>query len=88
VVLESWAAGRPVIASRIAGLEDLVQHEKTGLLFAEESPQELAAAMRRMFTDEPLANSLGRQAQQIVADFAWPVIARRHVELYQNLAGQ
>jgi len=86
VVLESYAAGRPVIASRIAGLEDLVQHEKTGLLFAEESPADLAAALQRMFCEEDWARSLSDAAQRAVADYGWPIIAQRHVELYQRLA--
>jgi glycosyltransferase involved in cell wall biosynthesis len=85
VMLESYAAGRPVIASRIAGLEDLVQHEKTGLLFTEESSQELAAALQRMFGDENWAKSMSGAAKAAAADYGWPVIARRHLDLYQKL---
>ncbi len=39
VVLESYAAGTPVIGTRIAGLEDIIHHEQTGLLVPPESPK-------------------------------------------------
>ncbi len=88
VVLESYAAGRPVIGSRIAGLEDLVLEGKTGLLVGEESPEELAAALDRMFGDKKSADSMGDAARQMAADYGWPVIARRHLELYQKLSAR
>ncbi|HSV14689.1 MAG TPA: glycosyltransferase family 4 protein, partial [Tepidisphaeraceae bacterium] len=45
VVLESFAAGRPVIGSRIPGLEDLIAPDVTGLLFTDESAADLAGAL-------------------------------------------
>ena len=47
VILEAGAMGLPVIASRATGCIDAVVHEHTGLLVAINSPDELAAAMRR-----------------------------------------
>ncbi len=46
VVLESFAAGKPVIGTMIPGLADLVEPERTGLLVPPESPQALSAALR------------------------------------------
>ena len=51
VALESFAAGRPVIATKTAGLQELIQPDRTGLLVPAESPTGLADALvRRLAT--------------------------------------
>lgn len=84
VVLESFAAGRPVIASRVPGLEDLVT-PAAGLLVAQESPVELAGALSRVFSDREWAASAGTVAASFAAGYDWKIIARRHLELYERL---
>ena len=64
VVVESLAAGRPVIASQLPGLADLVQPGRTGLLVPPESPQGLAAAIRQMALDPQRADAWGHAARQ------------------------
>jgi len=54
-VIESLAAGRPVIASRMGGLPELVSHGENGLLVSPRSPSHLAEAMQRMWDDRKLA---------------------------------
>jgi glycosyltransferase involved in cell wall biosynthesis len=61
-VLEAFAAGRPVIATRIGGLPEIVRDEVTGLLVSPHSPAELAGAMRRLWFDPNLTRELGRNA--------------------------
>ena len=61
-VLEAFAAGRPVVATRIGGLPEIVRDEVTGLLVSPHSPVELAAAMRRLLLDPNLAMKLGSNA--------------------------
>jgi glycogen(starch) synthase len=85
VVVESYAAGLPVIATRMAGLEDLIQPHETGLLVAPESPHELAAAMRRLFQDPPAARRMGAQARRFAQGFDWRIVAKRHLALYEEL---
>ena len=52
VIMEAFAAGKPMIGSRIRGLEDLITHGRTGWLVAPESPVELAAALHEMWVDD------------------------------------
>ncbi len=85
VVLESYAAGKPVVGSDIPGLRDLIKPDTTGLLFAEGSAEALAAAMKRVIEDSALRQAMGRNAQQLAQSYAWPEIARRHLELYTSL---
>jgi glycosyltransferase involved in cell wall biosynthesis len=85
VVLEGFAAGRPVIASRIAGLEDLIDDGVTGLLVKEESVEELGAALRRAWAEPQWIERAGAAAANIAAGFDWSVIAQRHLNLYESL---
>ena len=85
VVLESYAAGRPVIGTRIPGLGDLVHHERTGWLVPADDVAPLAEAMADAFAHPEFAQQLGRNALQHAQGFAWPNVARRHLELFDTL---
>jgi teichuronic acid biosynthesis glycosyltransferase TuaC len=82
-VLESYAAGRPVLASNIPGLADVVRPEATGLLVESESPAAWSAAINRAVNDRAWVARAGAAARAIAADFSWAAIAARHVELYR-----
>ena len=64
-VLLAMAAGVPVIASNVGGIPEIVEHERTGLL-TENTPQAIAAAVRRLMNDRALARSLAAQARAAV----------------------
>jgi glycosyltransferase involved in cell wall biosynthesis len=85
VVLESYAAGTPVLGTRVPGLEDLIQEGKTGWLVPPESPGELAQALARLTNQPELARSLGENVRKFAQDFSWSAIARRHLHLYGTL---
>jgi glycosyltransferase involved in cell wall biosynthesis len=85
VVLESFAAGRPVVASDLPGLTELVHHEETGYVVPAESPESLAAALRRVWSDEAMLNRLSHRARQVASRHDWETIARRHLELFERL---
>jgi glycosyltransferase involved in cell wall biosynthesis len=70
--LESSAAGIPVVASRVGGLIDTVQHGHTGLLVPPDCPQRLAEAILMLLQDEPLRRRLGSQGRSWVRDhYEW-----------------
>jgi glycosyltransferase involved in cell wall biosynthesis len=85
VVIESLAAGRPVIASQLPGLADLIRPERTGLLVPPESPQQLADAIRRVVLDPQRADDWGQEARRFARAFDWRNIAQRHLDLFQEL---
>jgi len=85
VVLECYAAGTPVLATRIRGLEDLVQPGKTGWLVPPESPRELAEVLTRIFADPTVACSLTTATLDHVRGYSWGAVAQRHLQLYQDL---
>jgi glycosyltransferase involved in cell wall biosynthesis len=64
--MEAMAMELPVVATRIMGIPELVEHERSGLLVAPARPDELAEALRRLLTDGELADRLGREARKQV----------------------
>jgi glycosyltransferase involved in cell wall biosynthesis len=63
-LLEALAAGRPVIASRVAGIPDVVTHGRDGLLVAPKDVAGLAAAVLRLRDDAALRARLGSAARR------------------------
>ncbi|MFL5582471.1 MAG: glycosyltransferase family 4 protein [Gemmatimonadaceae bacterium] len=71
VILEAFARARPVVATRVGGIPDLVAHEENGLLVAPEDDAALADALVRVLGDRALAARLGERANADVARHLW-----------------
>jgi glycosyltransferase involved in cell wall biosynthesis len=71
-MLEAMASGLPVIATRIAGNEELVENEQTGLLVQSEDPDALMSALRRVLPDGVLRAKMGRAGRaRAAATYGW-----------------
>ena len=85
-VLEAMACGAPVIASRLGGLREVVQHGETGFLFEPGDVDDLRRRLEEVLGQPALARSLGDNAHQLVAErFTWDACARRCLEAYEAL---
>jgi len=85
VVLESYAAAKPLVGTRIPGVRDLIEEQKTGLLVPEEDPAALADAMQSLFHHHARTEEMGAASKQVVRNYSWSSIARKHLELYEAL---
>ncbi|QCU78353.1 glycosyltransferase [Citricoccus sp. SGAir0253] len=84
--VEASAVGRPVVASRLPALEELVQEGRTGLLFEPESEQDLARALRRLLDDPAEAARFGAAGRQWVRETrTWARNAETYARLYDGL---
>lgn len=84
--LEYMAAGLPVVATRVGGLPQVVEPERTGILVPRRDPPALAEAIGRLLADPQLARSMGeagRARQQ--QEFSREAMARRVTGLYESL---
>ena len=79
VILEAYAAGVPVVASRIGGLEELVEHDATGLLVDPSDVGAWASAIRTLADDATCAR-LGGGAYERWGDLYGPDRALRDLE--------
>lgn len=68
VLLESMAAGAPVVATDVGGTTEALQHERNGLLIPPSNAEVMAAAIERMLANPPLARQLGVQARRDIAE--------------------
>ncbi len=85
--VEAMACGRPVVASRVGGLAEIVEHEREGLLVAPEDPAALAAAVIRLLGDPDLGRRLGAAARAGVLErFGAPAVAVRSAAAYAEIA--
>jgi glycosyltransferase involved in cell wall biosynthesis len=87
-VMEAMAAGRPVVATAVGGVPELVVHGKTGLLVPAGDAVALAEAMRKIGHDEALRKEMGRaSAERAASCFDERVMTRSYEELYERLLG-
>ncbi len=63
-VIESVASGKPVIGSKIAGIQEVVEDDVNGYLFPPGDAEALAACMLKLYQDPRKAVEFGRQARQ------------------------
>jgi glycosyltransferase involved in cell wall biosynthesis len=86
VVLEAMASGLPVLATRIAGSEELVLPGMTGELVAPENKTALEEALRPLLMDASLRRRLGDAGRQrVVTEFTWASVARQYLNLLQSV---
>ena len=82
VVLESFAAGaRPVIATRLAGLEDLIDEGRTGCR-ASRRPRAVGPLPGRAARRIPCGRVSSGGSTPLPCEFHWTHVAVRHLELY------
>ncbi len=67
-LVEAMSCGRPVVASRVGGICELVEEGKSGLLVSPRSPRQLADAIVQVLEDEALAKRLGDAARARVLE--------------------
>lgn len=83
VNLEAMACAKPVIASRVGGVPEIVLDGVTGLLVPSEDASALALALESLLADPDRARALGEAGQaRATAEFTWPRIADQYFEIY------
>jgi glycosyltransferase involved in cell wall biosynthesis len=82
VLMEAMAAGTAVVASRVAGIPELVKEGESGLLFTPSNWGELTDCMRRLLDDEALRQRLATRAGTTVEE---QFDIRQSVDMLQKL---
>ena len=67
-ILEAMALGKPVVASNVGGLPEVIRHRESGLLVPPNDPRALADACLELARDRQFASRLGARARRLVAD--------------------
>jgi hypothetical protein len=84
-ILMAMSAGVPVIASRIGGLQEIIQHGENGMLVAN-TAEAIAAAIRELTQNGDLARRIGAAARRTVLErFTVDRMVRRTMEVYSQV---
>jgi glycogen synthase len=87
VALDAALMARPIVASRVGGLMEVVTHGKSGLLVEPDDSAGLAEALAFLLENRDLAAEMGRIARRSAQTvFSWNRCVDGYDELYQKLA--
>ena len=87
VLLEAMSYMKPVVASNLGGITDIVKDRETGLLVNEKDPHGLSEAIKSLLSDPSLAASLGKRGyEHVQKQFSWERILSQWTALYGGLA--
>ena len=84
VLTEAFAAGRPVVASDIAGYRGVVTHGSDGLLVPRGDATRLAETLRDLALDRTRTTELGAEAARSAERYAWPRVAEQVAVAYED----
>jgi glycosyltransferase involved in cell wall biosynthesis len=88
VCAEAMAHARPVVATAVGGLLDLVVDGATGLLVEPGDVAGLRAALERLIGDGELRSRLGGAGRERVAErFGWPAVTTATLAVYASILG-
>jgi glycosyltransferase involved in cell wall biosynthesis len=86
-LLKGLGAGKPVVSTRVGGLEEVIEDGKTGLLVNYGDEQALARQIVRLFEDPSLRSQLGGAAQHVMeTKYSWEAIAERTLQCYSAVS--
>ncbi len=81
-ILESSAAGLPVIATQHAGIPDIIVHNETGLLCEEHDVKQMTANMVTLMDDKELARAMGAKGKARIKEH---FTLERHINALQEI---
>lgn len=82
VLFEAMASGKPVVASRLPGVCEIVRHEETGLLVPPGNCDELVAGVVRLLTRDEFRSRAGLRARSVAESYSWDDCATRMEGIY------
>lgn len=83
VSLEAMYFCKPIVASRVGGIPEVVENKKTGLLVAQDNPKELARAVLTLVNNPQLRKLMGENGKSVLnTKFQESTILAQHLQAY------
>ena len=80
VVVEAFACGRPVVATKVGGIPEAITNDTLGILVEPNNKEELTAALNKALEKEWDYQAISEYGKR----FSWDTIAEEYFELYKN----
>ena len=85
VLVEAMAAGKPVVASEVGGIPDLVKHGETGYLVRPADEKALANGIKKLLNDPERAKQMGQRGKEYCRQFSLEAMIEKLDNLYSEL---
>jgi len=87
-ILEAFSSMKPVVASAVGGIPEIIEDGHNGILVEPENPQALCDAISKVWSNPDLAEQLARAGYETVRkQFQWEVASARYEAIFKNLLG-
>jgi glycosyltransferase involved in cell wall biosynthesis len=82
----AYAFGKPVVATRVGGLPDVVDEGKNGLLVPPQDPPALAEAINKILTDSEMKQCMGQHSKMLAETrYSWRLVAGKMKSVFESL---
>lgn len=86
ILLESMGCGRPMVATDVGGIKEILQDGKTGFLVLAKDVDKIAGCLRKILIDDPsLIATMGKNALDASRALTWSENARTTLQIYTSL---
>jgi len=79
-LFEYMASGRPIVASRLPSLQEILRDGHNALLFEPDNPLDLGEKITSILKDSMMAIEVGQNAKEMIKEYSWQARARRILE--------
>ncbi len=87
VILEAFSFGKPVVASAVGAIPEIVTEGVTGLLVEKENVGEMADAIEKLLSNTPLREKLGANGRTFMQETGgWQKSAEKYYEIYKRVS--
>lgn len=81
VILEGLAAGKPIIASDVSGVKDVIKDGENGLLVKQKNPEQIAEKVLKLLDDKELREKFSKNALKTSKKYDWEVIGGEYQKI-------
>lgn len=86
VILEAMAANVPIVATRVGGILDIIENEKTGILVQSKNSNQIAKAVYELYSNPEFAKNLAKNAGNDLEKYNWNNIVKKVSSIYFEFA--
>ena len=88
VFADAMALEKPIVASNVGGIPDLVTHGKNGFLVPAKNPEKLAKYIQILIEDKEKRKKMGQAGKEMVKNFSKEKMVEKIANLYEELLTQ
>jgi glycosyltransferase involved in cell wall biosynthesis len=84
-LLEAMACKVPIIATRVGGNKETINHMKTAYVVEPNSPQQILDAISILLSDKSKRDKLIANASEVASEYDWESVGRKYVNVYESV---